>query len=533
MSDPQAPHPDERDRRIEALRALAQDGAQASAPPQATAAPGLQATGPRSRKTLVVVAITAIALVAIVGGLLARAMISSSSAPQQQTSVSRAFQPVGVFTCPKDIAWSPDGATVALLGYQRNCALSNPGYYSYHPGDIQLYDATTGKTTVEIQPDRIIADALRLRPPTIATPMPGAPPSDRDTSQQAIDYGHILWSPDGKQLAVTFSVLLATEAVGDGDFKATTIQGVLLRNASGGETHVLSHALADGERYSGLWNLKAGAYIPLAGSPSPRDPSDTGWNADPALLPPALRYQWGSDGRLQPVTPLDETSAPVSQLGTPVGQPDGGKDFSVWQPGLLELISRIYSPEPGQAPEQLKTPIETWQTTIAAWSADGAYLFAGDQGQEIWHWRIPLTGQPSPDVETLTRVGLIGAPQLPVRDAAMAAVLQRYHDTSLNPNAGLTLLYLAWSPDGKRLAVQAEMPPKAGLIAPKDFAVSVYDCASGKALGTLTPTLGLGSGAGIGIPQTFLRWSPDGSHLLLSTAGLNGVQVWGAKDLPH
>ncbi|HEX5546417.1 MAG TPA: hypothetical protein VFX24_03350, partial [Ktedonobacterales bacterium] len=375
--------------------------------------------------------------------------------------------------------------------------------------------------------------ALRLTPPKIATPDPYAGVGNRDTSQQVIDYAHLLWSPDGKRLAAPFMVLLTTKDLGGGGFDTQAIDGVLLLSASGGDERVLSHTLARSEWYSGLWNLATGAYIPMA-TPPERASTDRGWYAAPAFSQPALQYQWASDGRLQPVTPLNATSAPTDRSNIPVGQPDGGEMFSIWQPGTIQLTTRWVGVEPEHNLHMLKTPVETWTTSLASWSADGAYLFAGDQGDDIANWRIALSGQPAPEPADLAGIGLVGAPVLPVRDAGMAAILRRYHDTSINPNAWQTQINLAWSPDGKRVAVEAPIGRPDGSVLVSDFDVSIYDCASGKLLKTLTPRLQLASVApygGFG-PEVFLRWAPDGKQLLLYYPVLNGAQIWGSQDLP-
>jgi hypothetical protein len=525
--------PDDRDQRIDALRDLAREGVQGKTlpPPDMDAPP---AAPRRSRKALLLAGVSALLVVAVAGGLIARAILSSTPTKPQQASVTRVFDPKsdGV-SCPKDASWSPDGKTLALLGYQGNCPNSFPGMYAYHAGVIALYDQTAGKVANTIQPDPLITTALQLKPPAIATPDPYAGVGNRDTSHQVIDYAHLLWSPDGKQLAAPFMVLLTTKDLGGGGFDTQAIDGVLLLSASGGDERVLSHTLARSEWYSGLWNLATGAYIPMA-TPPERASTDRGWYAAPAFSQPALQYQWASDGRLQPVTPLNATSAPTDRSNIPVGQPDGGEMFSIWQPGTIQLTTRWVGVEPEHNLHMLKTPVETWTTSLASWSADGAYLFAGDQGDDIANWRIALSGQPAPEPADLAGIGLVGAPVLPVRDAGMAAILRRYHDTSINPNAWQTQVNLAWSPDGKRVAVEAPIGRPDGSVLVSDFDVSIYDCASGKLLKTLTPRLQLASVApygGFG-PEVFLRWAPDGKQLLLYYPVLNGAQIWGSQDLP-
>ena len=522
--------PDEHERRIEALRSLArpeesQPGASPIVTPSVTPPP---APARHSRAKILVAVVSALLLVGIVGGLIARQLSSARSPSGKHTPATITFSPASDnLTCPRDVAWSPDGAMVAVLGYQVSCASDNPTGYSYHPGSMKVYDAANGDQTAALQPDPIIAAALHLTPPVVATPDPNAAPSDRNTSKQVINYAHLLWSPDGKQLALTFSVLIATGVAADGGVATNVVQGILLSDLSGAQTRVLSHTLKHGETYSGLWNQTDGSYISSVGEQSRSGAANVRWGASAALIPPALRYQWTDTGHLQALTLLSATNVPVPLPSAPVGLPDGGEDFTVWQPGVALLITQDSS----EPPQPLKTPVEIWQSSFAAWSANGKFLFAGGAGDEIGGWRLALTDLPAVDSASLSKIGLADAPVLPTRDAGLAAALHRYHDTSLNPDAQYTPVNLAWSPDGRRLAVEAPISHRGGAPAQvRDFAVSIYDCASGKLLGTLMPN----TGPEVSFDQwMFLRWSPDSTHLLLYATALSGAQIWGPDALPR
>jgi hypothetical protein len=528
---PEAHEPEHEDRslRIEALRNLAQqEDTQSSSAPSGvmgtspTTPPAQFTPGHRSRKPLLIAAISALVLVAVSGGLIARAITSRSSSMatnSRQTFTSSTLHPGGnAAACPQDVAWSPDDATVAFLGYQLSCPMSNPAAYAYHAGIIVLYDVASGSVTSRIKPDPIITAALGIKPPTIATPDLFSLPGDNDTSQQVVDYQHLLWSSDGKQLVVTFSVLLTTGVTQSDAIITKLVEGVLSLSPSGGNAQVFSHTMARNEWYSGLWNLETGAYIPASGSQSQQDSANTGWNATQALMPPAPAYQWDGAGRLQATT-----------ASTATGQTNGGKAFSVWQPGVARLISQVYSNDVQQPPQTLKTPVEVWEAPFAAWSANGAYLLAGSA---IYGWRIAVPGQQTPNSATLARIGLENAPVLQPRDAALTTVLKSYHDLSQNPYGAQSPIYLAWSPDGKRLAMEAPVVGGQGQTSPeiRVFAVRVYDCASGKLLGTLIPNLTVN---GEYSATAFLRWSPDGSRLLLYNPLLSGAQIWGSRDLPR
>lgn len=518
MSEPHDPRRQcgERERRIEALRSLTgQSGIASSAQP---------ASRPRSQKGVLLVVFSLLVLVAVVGGLIAHILASSSSAPNSRKTLTTLTYSPGAsnFGCPKDIAWSHANTTIAMLGYDGDCPNSFPSMYSYQPGLLILYDITTQEQTSAIALDDLVNATLHLKPPAVATPMPGAPPRDRNVSQQVIDYGHVLWSPDDKRLAVTFSVFIVTAQTASNTFDTSEMSGVLLMSPQGVRETTLTHKIARGEVYSGLWNLATGTYISLSVTPS----SSGNWNANVALIPPSLRYQWNSRGQLLPIEPLNTTSAPISQPTSPVGQSDGGNEFTVWQPGIAQIITQDFE----QPPQLLKIPVETWQTSFASWSSDGSYLFAGhSRGLEVDHWVLASSRQPATDRTNLAKVNLETAPLLPVRDSGMAAALQRYHSISLNPNAQYTPINFAWRPDGQVVAVEGVIPDSSGAEPQvKDFAVRIYDCASGTLLKTLTVSLSFMTSNNV---VTFLRWSPDGSRLLLYTTALSGLEIWGPKAL--
>jgi hypothetical protein len=50
----------------------------------------------------------------------------------------------GDLSCIRDIAWSSDGAQIAVLGYEHTCPRNEVTAYDYHAGRLNVYDATTG-----------------------------------------------------------------------------------------------------------------------------------------------------------------------------------------------------------------------------------------------------------------------------------------------------------------------------------------------------------------------------------------------------
>ena len=107
--------PDDRDQRIDALRGLAREGAQEKPLPPLPDRAAPPVAPRRSRKALVLAGISALVVVAVAGGLIARAVLSSAPTKHQQASVTRVFDPKadGV-SCPKDASWSPDGKQLLL-----------------------------------------------------------------------------------------------------------------------------------------------------------------------------------------------------------------------------------------------------------------------------------------------------------------------------------------------------------------------------------------------------------------------------------
>src|SRR5260221_4159604 len=104
-------------------------------------------------------------------------------------------------TCLFDAAWSPQGTRIALLGAQQVYCPDNTGT-SQRAGLVTVYDASAGKVLATLHPDDATVSALQafLRG---LTPGRSSPPADEIT--QASRYQHVLWSPDGKRLALTFA----------------------------------------------------------------------------------------------------------------------------------------------------------------------------------------------------------------------------------------------------------------------------------------------------------------------------------------
>lgn len=278
------------------------------------------------------------------------------------------------------------------------------------------------------------------------------------------------------------------------------------------------------------WDLSAGQALPI--------PANLSAASSPLeSIAPALTYQWGAKGQLTSETPLDAAHMPATPPATPIGDPNGGAEFSIWQPGIA-------SDQVPLAPGQVGAPLAnafTWSTDIAALSPNGRYLVEHVDLNGL----LAAAQPPVPTTDQLAAYpGWAAGPLLPVRDAGLQAtyaVSQHdgitspllYTTTPIGPNGaswGGTLttprgVLVAWRPDGKVVAVDAAFP---------DHSVKLYDCAGGRLLASLVP---LTQTAARNTPHeqgemNVLRWSPDGAQPALFDTALGRVTIWSGAALP-
>lgn len=413
--------------------------------------------------------------------------------------------------CDRDIAWSPDGSRIVVLGYkydiqaQGQCPEDSPSSYLYEPGLIHLYDAKTKKLAVELHPDDLISSALHLPTVDTVTPMAGTRLSSPEP--KVINYLHVLWSPDGTRLAITFFANLP----GQSNAWDSGVQGVLILRPDGSGAQVLSHAAAAGAPTFWVeWNLATGAPV----SPSGSHTADSGQNPIPA----ALNYSWTGDDALTPQMQIQPggpsiAAPPLSSIGDPIG----GVTFTMWQPLRLSIIT--YQ-DPTTHQTQVIPDVYSAESDYVSWSPDGRYLaLMGYVGL------LEPNGPPTLTPAEAQALNLGQYPKLPVRDKALVAALAL---VSQDPNHSVPVS-VAWKPDGRRLAVTSVNLDPSGAIVPTSYRVLLFDCATGTKLATLTPdvvneTVHDNNG-------TYLRWSPDGKKLLLADGGLGTITVWSGKLL--
>jgi hypothetical protein len=409
--------------------------------------------------------------------------------------------------CLTDAAWSPDGQQIALLGYRDECANDDPSSYNYQPGMLQIYSAVTGKVAHTLLPD---ATVLSL--PGIPAPPSSVQPAtaNSDTSKPVLDYTHVIWSPDGKQLALTF-VITTWNTAGTIAVPVPAFLGLVLINGDG--TNERAALIRETSRQCSALRWDTSTLGSLRLDVQQR-------YSDLISMPLGTTYSWSSHGQLIPSGSLTSAYGSTS----PVGNPDGGGSFTIWQPGIIELF-----PEPG-APY-----IYTAYTAFAAWSPDGRYLIDSISLRGIVH---PV-GEPNPTAAELNQLlGKPSAPTIPIRDRAQQHLYVVL--TASATNGGSKLEDVAWSPSGRILAaIPDEAVSNEGSGGAGSPPVTLYDSATGKTVGTLQPPsmTHISANGGSTSPYinsiSLLRWSAAGSHLLVYSDQLDAITIWGPSMLPQ
>lgn len=394
----------------------------------------------------------------------------------------------------EDMAWSPDGRRIALLGCLSDEAGPCEDAQHYIPNVVLIYDAASAKLVTRIHPDGpVLAELHVLDPADIPVfPFAGAESKPPVLVNVNVIGFQVLWSPDGRHLALLFRANVPPR-----QGQSNYWNGVVLVKSDG--TH--SQALFDLNPQPGItiWNLAAGVSLPAA-------------SASPAFtsFPSALAYRWGADDTLLSETPLVPGVVPPAPSLAPVGNPDGGTRFTLWQPGSVTPITNSDPTAPPAPPSAF-----SFNATFAAWSPDSTRL----ADLSAFSYATPVlvsAGQQPPDLPV--QYSGPGGPKQPsfltVRDKA----LQHLLDLGPVPNVAESGWDVAWRPDGRVLAAY-------GISTTPDspHPVTLYDCASGRQLAALQPPTGTlvpdGFNGGI------LRWSPDGTRLL-SYIQRNSLTIW-------
>ena len=387
--------------------------------------------------------------------------------------------------CLLDTAWSPDNQHIAVLGYGVGCPQEANQYL---PGLVNMYDAHSAKLIAHMHPDSEILSSLKKQFKQFAG----------NQALPTIYYQTLLWSPDEHYLALLFIVAPPLQPTDPG------IDGVLLLG-KGGEQRVFlrQEKPEEAHSYSYIrWDVQQGVATVVQYAAFTANS-----NEFISTSAAALSYHWGAGDVLIADTQTGNASPPVTPL-SPVGNPDGDSSFSTWQPGFIFQVTQngngtIHIPG-----------VYVWQSFFPVWSPDGSSLADGLVAGVL----LEVPGQKAISLQESKDLGVDKLPVLQVRDKALVQVL---HTLPFQPDTNGDLnINVSWRPDGRVLATY-----NAGKV-------TIYDCATGQKLASLVPTMPPASLNGAGDSGAVLRWSPDGTHLLLSSTSWGPIQLWGPDQLP-
>ena len=306
-----------RHRRQRELRSLAQDAVRAE-PGDAANPPATPLSPPsppisRWRRSWIAALVVALCVIMFASlGYVAFIRPAPTNALTPRTISALAAQ--GDLTCIQDMSVSPDGASVAILGYYRLCPADTPSDYRYQPGQVNVYAIRSGQLIATLHPDNRIASVLQLRPP------PGTHPDQphSDISHAVINYQRIFWSADNGQLALTFSIHTFASATPTYDNPVSITEGALLTDLKAAHSRVLAHTRNPYTNAYGFWNVNTDAFVPIPPNGDQRRP----WRL---LRPPlatrgmlrARSFPRGRCSLLPPTPPPRHPHLPPARLARP------------------------------------------------------------------------------------------------------------------------------------------------------------------------------------------------------------------------
>lgn len=381
-----------------------------------------------------------------------------------------------VARCLTGVSWSRDGRQIAAT-QDANCGAPYLGP-PIAQGNLLIFDAASGHQVAAFNLDDAVSAALRQM---------GVPNSFSQNYETV--YVTTSWSPDDRLLAVGFvtyspQMQVAGEAV------------VTMRGAARGRMTILT--------------------TPLNGDISV--PTATGFQDLPnyrwdlvddsqsvIYLAPALVYRWLPSDVLVADEPLP-ASASATAPSAPAPAANDGRTISLWSVGTVTPVTATACGPNGATITPLRTPYALLTLGTLTWSPDGRYLIElGIQAR-----LNAYSGHPAPSASGRSPCDAGPAPDqlasAPFHDQGMRAALRL-----LDPYGG-NQLGLAWSPDGRRLAV---LPLN---IAQNVASLSLYDSASGAVRQRFTADeFEVTPSASDSVQDA--EWSPDSAHLLLTISG--------------
>jgi hypothetical protein len=353
-------------------------------------------------------------VILIVAGLTAIAAMShlrSAQGAAPGTLLAPAHIPTGVatgLTCPSNASFSPDGAQLAVIGLLGPCQSETGAAIGSPAHAVAILNAHTGA----------LIKLFRLEP-LLGLNTTTAPVWMR---AGAVNYLGLGWAPNGSSLAIAYTAFDSSSHFTPDHLLDSGLLVLDPRQGSGDVTH------GDAGYFTRLGGEATGFPI---------------WNVfqrieTPSLaIAPSLTFSWGRNSAPTPLAPI---TGAVTQLPIdagpryPVGNPDGGATFTIWQPGLVI----------GPARTSLGAGHAVFLSAFPTWSPDSLSVTFMTAGAAL---PVP------PDVAANTSSVASGplplptpaaVAQTPARDAALDAV-----QGEIGAN-GWALV--AWNPAGSLLA---------------------------------------------------------------------------------
>ena len=381
---------------------------------------------------------------------------------------------------PQGAAFSPDGARLAVIGDFSPCHQLIPGLPRCGHG-LAIYDGHTGK----------------LMQASPIEPLLGVTIPD-DSSRLARGSGGFViltdlgWSPDSVWIAMVYTVFDTPVPTSPDNMLDS---GLLLINPQTGATRVIRGDSGYFDSIEGssptrpIWHLSSGG-------------ETAGFTPAPGLI-----YSWSAAGLPTPTLPLRsplDTLPATASVGYPVGLPDGGAPFTIWQPGLI--LGPGSTPNGGGRSE--------FVTSFVSWSSDGQNVGTFTLGLSL---PTPMRAESVVSASQGTPVPSVlqpaTLPATPPRDVALARVQEAVGQY------GWALV--GWNPAGDTLASVV-------CFARIGESLELRDAASGAVVGAAPLRLQPGDPgcADNATTNLTMTWAPDGSIVVLLDRTSSTLTLW-------
>lgn len=194
----------------------------------------------------------------------------------------------------------------------------------------------------------------------------------------------------------------------------------------------------------------------------------------------------------------------------------------MWQPGIVATALDSHSPGVHNL-----SGLAIFATNFAALSPDGHALVASIGLVALLATPSSVSGptpSATPDATALRQYGWQSAPRLPIRDAGLQKAIALADQSNLVGSGAdmlSNLVSVAWRPDGRLVAISADIP---------NHAVFIFNCATGKQTATLIPSATVANDTIT--DRSLIEWSSDGRRLAYFDPYSGTLTLWDNSWLP-